>query len=93
VEAKDVNQLDCFKAAELFAKTEGHLIAPETAHAVQGVIEEAKRCKEEKVILFNCSGHGHFDLTSYDLFHQGKLQDYAYPSEKVKEALSHLPKL
>ncbi|MFZ2455598.1 MAG: TrpB-like pyridoxal phosphate-dependent enzyme [Candidatus Altiarchaeia archaeon] len=93
VEAKDMQQLDCFKAAELFARTEGHIIAPETAHAVQGVIEEAMGCTEEKVILFNCSGHGHFDLASYDLFHQGKLRDYAYPAEKVKEALTHLPKI
>ena len=93
VEAKDMQQLDCFKAAELFARTEGHIIAPETAHAVQGVIEEARDCKEEKVILFNCSGHGHFDLASYDLFHQGKLRDYAYPAEKVREALTHLPKI
>jgi tryptophan synthase beta chain len=93
VEAKDMQQLDCFKAAELFARTEGHIIAPETAHAVQGVIEEARGCTEEKVILFNCSGHGHFDLASYDLFHQGKLRDYAYPAEKVREALTHLPKI
>ena len=93
VEAKDMHQLDCFKAAELFARTEGHIIAPETAHAVQGVIEEARGCTEEKVILFNCSGHGHFDLASYDLFHQGKLKDFAYPAEKVREALTHLPKI
>ena len=88
-----MHQLDCFKAAELFARTEGHIIAPETAHAVQGVIEEARGCTEEKVILFNCSGHGHFDLASYDLFHQGKLKDFAYPAEKVREALTHLPKI
>jgi tryptophan synthase beta chain len=93
VEAKDIQQTDCFKAAELFARTEGIIIAPETAHVVQGVIEEAKRCQEEKVILFNCSGHGHFDLASYDAFHRGNLKDYAYPSEKVKEALTHLPKM
>lgn len=93
VEVKDVNQTDAFKAAELFARTEGIIIAPETAHAVQGVIEEAKRCQEEKVILFNCSGHGNFDLASYDAFHHGKLKDFEYPSEKVKEALKHLPKM
>lgn len=93
VEAKDIQQTDCFKAAELFARTEGIIIAPETAHVVQGVIEEAKRCQEEKVILFNCSGHGHFDLASYDAFHKGKLKDFEYPSEKVKEALTHLPKM
>ncbi len=93
VEAKDMQQTDCFKAAELFARTEGIIIAPETAHVVQGVIEEAKRCQEEKVILFNCSGHGNFDLASYDAFHKGKLKDFEYPAEKVKEALTHLPKM
>lgn len=93
MEVKDINQTDAFKAAELFARTEGIIIAPETAHAVQGVIEEAKRCQEEKVILFNCSGHGNFDLASYDAFHNGKLKDFEYPSEKVKEALKHLPKM
>ncbi len=93
VEVKDIQQTDAFKAAELFARTEGILIAPETAHAVQGVIEEAKRCQEEKTILFNCSGHGHFDLASYDAFHNGKLKDYEYPAEKVKEAMKHLPKM
>jgi len=93
VEAKAYNQTDCFKAAELFARTEGFIIAPETAHVVQGVIEEAKRSTEEKVILFNNSGHGYFDLGSYDLFHRGKLKDYEYPEAKVKEALAHLPKV
>jgi len=92
-EAKDFNQTDCFKAAEIFARTEGIIIAPETAHVVQGVIEEAKRSTEEKVILFNCSGHGHFDLASYDAFHKGKLKDFEYPDAKVKEALTHLPKM
>ncbi|MBN2251189.1 MAG: TrpB-like pyridoxal phosphate-dependent enzyme [Candidatus Altiarchaeota archaeon] len=93
VEARSFHQTECFKAAELFAKTEGFIIAPETAHVVQGVIEEAKGCTGKKVILFNCSGHGHFDLASYDAFHAGRLKDYDYPEAKIKEALTHLPNI
>ncbi|MFC2154782.1 TrpB-like pyridoxal phosphate-dependent enzyme [Candidatus Altiarchaeota archaeon] len=96
IEAQAYHQTEVFEAAQLFAQTEGFLVAPETAHAVKSVIEEAKKCKdsgEEKVILFNNSGHGHFDLGAYDAFHQGKLQDYAYPEDLVKKSLEKLPKV
>ncbi|MFH0861338.1 MAG: TrpB-like pyridoxal phosphate-dependent enzyme [Candidatus Altiarchaeota archaeon] len=93
IEAQAYHQIECFEAAELFAKTEGFIIAPETAHVVKGVIDEARKAKDEKVILFNCSGHGHFDLGAYDAYHQGKLIDYEYPAELVKQALKNLPKI
>ncbi|HIE34426.1 MAG TPA: TrpB-like pyridoxal phosphate-dependent enzyme [Candidatus Altiarchaeales archaeon] len=94
--AKAFYQNEVFEAADLFAKTEGHLVAPETAHAVKAVIDEAKRCKktgEEKIIFFNNSGHGHFDLAAYDAYYEGKLADYEYPEELVKKALQNLPKV
>ncbi|MEM3519820.1 MAG: TrpB-like pyridoxal phosphate-dependent enzyme [Candidatus Hadarchaeales archaeon] len=90
------HQNEVFEAARLFAKAEGFVVAPETAHAVKAVIDEALRCKEkgeEKVILFNCSGHGHFDLQAYDDFLRGKLIDYEYPEELVREALKKVPKV
>ena len=96
IEAQAYHQTEVFEAAMLFAQTEGHVPAPETAHAIKSVIEEAKKCKqtgEEKVILFNASGHGHFDLSSYELFVHGKLTDYEYPSELVKQSLKKLPKI
>jgi tryptophan synthase beta chain len=96
MEAVAYYQNEVFEAAQLFAQAEGFVIAPETAHAVRGVIDEALRCKEtgeEKVILFNNSGHGHFDLTAYDAYHAKKLVDYEYPAELVKEALAKVPKV
>ena len=96
IEAVAYGQKAVFEAAMLFARTEGHLIAPETAHAVQAVIDEAKKAKAEgkkRVILFNCSGHGHFDLAAYDDYLTGKLQDYEHPEEAIKEALKKLPKV
>jgi tryptophan synthase beta chain len=92
--AVSYHQNEVFEAAQLFAQTEGIIIAPETAHAVKGVIDEALKCREsgeEKVILFNNSGHGHFDLSAYESFLQGKLEDYEYPADLVKESLAHLP--
>lgn len=96
IEARAENQLGCFKAAIDFANTEGFIIAPETSHAVKVTIDEALKCKEtkeEKTIVFNCSGHGHFDMTAYDDYLTGKLSDYIYPDEKIKEALEDLPKV
>ena len=75
IEAKSVPQLDIFKAAQIFMKTEGILPAPESAHAIKGAIDEAIRAKEEgkkKVILFNLSGHGFLDLQGYEDFLNGK---------------------
>ncbi len=94
IEAQAVNQLSTFSAAVQFARTEGILPAPEAAHAIRVVIDEALKCKEagqKKVIAFNLSGHGHFDLKSYDDFLAGKLVDYEYPAEKVAEAMKELP--
>jgi tryptophan synthase beta chain len=88
-----IPQLECFKAAMLFARTEGIIIAPETSHAVAAVIRKAKEAKEEgkkKVILFNLSGHGLMDLYGYDLFLQGRLQDHELHQDEVNEALAEL---
>ncbi len=84
-----------FEAAVLFARTEGIIPAPETSHAVKGTIDEALKCKEtgeEKAIVCCFSGHGHFDLSAYDDFMEGRLVDYEYPDEKIREALKDLPK-
>lgn len=94
VEAEAYAQLAVFEAAMTFARSEGIIPAPESAHAIKGVIDEALRCKEakeKKTIFFNLSGHGLFDLGAYDAYLSGKLEDYAYPEEKIKEALARLP--
>ena len=94
VEAVSYNQNPVFEAAILFAKTEGIIPAPETAHAIKAVIDEAIKCREtgeEKCIVFNFSGHGHFDLSAYEAYLSGKLVDYEYPEEKILEALKELP--
>jgi len=96
IDAVAYPQNPVFDAAVLFAQTEGFLPAPETAHAIKAAIDEAVKCKEtgeKKVIVFNFSGHGHFDLSAYDAYHNGKLIDYELSDEKIKEALSHLPKI
>jgi tryptophan synthase beta chain len=96
VEAVAYRQNPIFEAAMLFAQTEGTIPAPETAHAIRAVIDEALKCKErkeEKVIVFNFSGHGHFDLSAYDAFLSKKLENYEYPEEKIREALKDLPKV
>jgi tryptophan synthase beta chain len=96
VEARAVNQLATFEAGVTFARTEGIISAPETDHAIRVAIDEALKCKEtgeSKTILLAHSGHGHFDMAAYDAYLAGKLQDYEYPEEKIKEALSHLPEV
>jgi tryptophan synthase beta chain len=96
IEARAVQQLATFEAAVQFSKAEGILPAPESAHAIRVAIDEALRCKESgetKVIAFNLSGHGHFDMTAYEQYHQGKLRDHEYPTELVEEAMTHLPKV
>jgi tryptophan synthase beta chain len=95
-EAVAYHQNEVFEAARLFAKTEGFVVAPETAHAVKAVVDEALKCRENgesKVILFNCSGHGLLDLAAWDAFLRKKLIDYELPEESIKEALRHLPKV
>ncbi len=96
MEAKAYPQTAVFKAAVLFAKSEGIIPAPESSHAIKGAIDEALRCKEEgkeETILFNLSGHGYLDLQAYADYLEGKLVDYEYPEEKIKEALSRLPQV
>src|SRR6266851_4170803 len=96
IEAMAVPQLATFQAAMQFARTEGIIPAPEAAHAVRVAIDEALRCKRDgrrQTILFNLSGHGHFDLGAYEAYLAGKLQDYEYPAAKVAEALTQLPKV
>jgi tryptophan synthase beta chain len=96
IEAKAVGQLSCFEAAIQFARTEGIIPAPESSHAIRGAIDEALAAKKEgreMTILFNLSGHGHVDMQAYDDYFAGKLEDYEYPAEKVKESLAHLPKV
>ena len=96
IEAVAVHQNPTFEAALVFARTEGWLPAPEPAHAIRVVIDEALRCKasgEPKVIAFNFCGHGHFDLSAYERYMTGKLEDFEYPAEKVKEALADLPRV
>jgi tryptophan synthase beta chain len=93
---KAKGQLKCYESAVLWARTEGFIPAPETAHAIAEVIEQAKRAKEEgkeKVILFNWSGHGLMDLTGYDAYFQGKLKDYPLPEEDLKKSLAALKDL
>jgi tryptophan synthase beta chain len=94
IEAKAYHQVACFDAAVQFARTEGIIPAPESSHAIRGAIDEAlaaKEAGESRVILFNLSGHGHFDMGSYDRYFAGELQDYAYPEEAVKEAMKAVP--
>jgi tryptophan synthase beta chain len=96
IDARATNQLDTFKAGVSFARTEGIISAPETNHAIKVTIDEALKCRqsgESKTILLAHSGHGHFDMTAYDSYLAGKLQDYDYPEEKVKDALASLPKV
>ncbi len=94
IEAVSYHQLACFEAAVTFAKSEGIIPAPESSHAIRSAIDEAMRAKEEgkeKTIFFNLSGHGYLDLSAYDDYHNGRLTDYEYPEEKIKEALAKLP--
>ena len=94
VEARAVPQVATFEAGVTFARAEGIISAPETNHAIRATIDEALKCKESgesKTILLAHSGHGHFDMAAYESYLSGKLTDYEYPEEKVKEALAHLP--
>lgn len=93
VEAKAYYQEDCFKAALLFMQTEGFLPAPETSHAIQATIEEAKNAEPGQVIVFLYSGHGLLDLAAYDAYLQGKLTNYAYPDEEIRKALLQCPQI
>ncbi len=94
VEARAYHQLETFDAALKFARTEGMICAPETAHAVKAAIDEAEKCREtgdEKCIVFNYSGHGLFDLSAYREYLAGNLKEYKYPQEKIEESIAALP--
>ena len=96
IEAVAVQQNPVFEAAVTFARTEGIIPAPEAAHAIRVAMDEALKCKasgEKKVIVFNLSGHGHFDMGSYDSYFAGKLPDFEYPTAEVERALADLPKV
>lgn len=93
MEAVDIAQTETFQAATLFAKAEGIIPAPESSHAIAAAIREANKCKEtgeEKVILFNLSGHGLIDMTAYDQYHEGKLQDYEVSDQEISKFTSSL---
>lgn len=93
IDAVSCEQLDIFKAAMLFAQTEGTLPAPESAHAIKAAIDVAKRAPKGKCIVFNLSGHGFLDLGSYDKYMAGELVNYAHPSAEIERALKDLPKV
>ncbi|MGD2062276.1 MAG: TrpB-like pyridoxal phosphate-dependent enzyme [Nitrospirota bacterium] len=96
IEARAVHQLATFEAGVTFARAEGIIPAPESNHAIRGVIDDALECKktgEPKVLFFNLSGHGHFDMAAYDQYFAGQLHDYEYPQEAIEAALDRLPKL
>ncbi len=96
MEAVAVPQVEVFQAAEQFARVEGILPAPESAHAIKVAIDEAERCKqtgEEKTIVFGLTGTGYFDLVAYEKFHDGKMTDYIPTDDDLARSLSKLPKL
>ena len=90
MEAVDIEQLDSFKAGTLFAKAEGIIPAPESCHAIAATINEALKCKEtgeKKVILFNLSGHGLIDMSAYDQYLAGGLQNYSVQTSEIEKNL------
>ena len=96
MEAVDIAQSETFRAATLFAKSEGIIPAPESSHAIAAAIREAEVCKqtgEEKVILFNLSGHGLIDMAAYDQYFSGKLQDYEVADEEIAKFTANLDKI
>ena len=96
VGAQAVHQTEVFKAAVQFAKTESILPAPESAHAILVAMQKALECKEsgeEKTIFFNLSGHGHFDLSAYEAYLGGNMQDFEYTDEMLKAGLATMPNI
>jgi tryptophan synthase beta chain len=96
MEATSVVQTDVFQAAEEFARVEGILPAPESAHAIKVAIDEAKKCKEtgeEKTIVFGLTGTGYFDLVAYQKYNDGQMSDYIPTDEELKASFATLPKM
>ena len=96
MEGMDIPQLESFEASLLFARTEGIIPAPESGHAIAAVVREARKCKETgegKVILFCLSGHGLLDMTAYDSYINGDLQDHVLSDEAIEADLKDVPKI
>ena len=96
VEAVAIPQLETFEAGVMFARSEGIVPAPESTHALAATIRAARACTasgEAKTLLVNLSGHGHFDMASYDRYFAGELKDYEYPTEAIAASLAGLPKV
>jgi len=96
IEARAYHQNPCFEAGVLFVRTEGIVPAPEATHAIRGAIDEAVKAREEgksPTILFNLSGHGHFDMQAYDDYFSGRLVDQDYDPKELETSLAHLPKV
>jgi tryptophan synthase beta chain len=94
IEAQAFHQTACFEAGVLFARHEGIVPAPEANHAIKAAVDEAIRCREAgaaKTILFNLSGHGHFDMQAYSDYFAGKLSDVNYDERDLEAALAGLP--
>ena len=94
IEANSLHQTETFGRAVEFSRAEGIIPGPEPTHAVAEAMMEAEKAKEtgeEKVILFNLSGHGHFDMASYQAFFDGNLVDYEHPQERIDEAMTQVP--
>ena len=96
MEARSVEQTKVFEAAEMFARVEGILPAPESSHAIRVAIDEALKCKEtgeEKTIVFGLTGTGYFDLVAYEKFNNGEMGDYIPTDEEIAASLAQLPKM
>ena len=96
MEAVDVQQLETFQAATLFAQSEGIIPAPESAHAIATAIREAKQAKLEgkpRTILFNLSGHGLIDMAAYDLYLAGDLRNYEVSNEELQKNFEEIKDL
>ena len=96
MEATSVKQTDVFEAAEMFARVEGILPAPESSHAIRVAIDEALKCKEtgeEKTIVFGLTGTGYFDMVAYEKFHEGKMDDYIPTDDELAAYRARLPKI
>ena len=96
MEARAVEQTSVFQAAELFARVEGTLPAPESSHALRAAIDEALRCKEtgeEKTILFGLTGTGYFDMTAYQKYNDGVMTDYIPSDQELEASFATLPQV
>ena len=96
MEAVSVKQTDVFEAAEMFARVEGILPAPESSHAIRVAIDEALKCKETgeaKNIVFGLTGTGYFDMVAYEKYHDGKMTDYVPTDEELAKYREKLPKV